>query len=492
MSSQSPSGARRGSQVIERLKDRTPALWHRGERINDPTTSPGFAGGIKTLARLYDLQWQEPALTLFDSPGGPFRVGRSFQNPTTAEDLRAVGRSMAHWTGATLGMMGRLPDYINRSISGYAAGAAFLGEAEPRFGENIRAYHAYIRDHDLCLTHTLSSPQANRSVHAAMQADPFLAAKVKDENDAGIVVRGCRMLATLPVADEIMVFPSTFLRNTEEDQRYAYALSIPTDTPGLRFLCRETVDHGRSHFDHPLASRFEEMDAVVIFDDVFVPWERVFLYRDVARCNAAYQKTGALANMAHQVLIKNIAKTEYLLGLASMMIDAIAIEQFQHVQEKLAEIWVNLETMRAFRVAAEAGAALDEYGVMRPAWDPLDAARNLYPRLYPRMIEIIQQLGAAGLVAMPTEADVNGPLIEDVKRYFQAARLDALDRIPLFRLAWDTAISAFGTRQVLYERYFFGDPVRMAGALVNSHDRTMYMDKVRQFLARAATDGDLE
>src|SRR5690606_13566312 len=114
MSSQSPSGARRGSQVIERLKDRPPALWHRGERINDPTTSPGFAGGIRTLARLYDLQWQDPELTLFDSPGGPFRVGRSFQNPTTAEDLKAVGRSMAHWTGATLGMMGRLPDYINR------------------------------------------------------------------------------------------------------------------------------------------------------------------------------------------------------------------------------------------------------------------------------------------------------------------------------------------------------------------------------------------
>ena len=191
-------------------------------------------------------------------------------------------------------------------------------------------------------------------------------------------------------------------------------------------------------------------------------------------------------------IAKRVQKAAEVLGLASLLIDAIAIEPFQHVQEKLAEIWVNLETMRAFRVAAEAGAALDEYGVMRPAWDPLDAARNLYPRLYPRMIEIIQQLGAAGLVAMPTEADVNGPLIEDVKRYFQAARLDALDRIPLFRLAWDTAISAFGTRQVLYERYFFGDPVRMAGALVNSHDRTIYMDKVRQFLARAATDGDLE
>ncbi len=492
MDSSVATGARRGAQVLARLREHPPEVWHRGSRIEDPTTAPGIANGVTTLARLYDLQWREPDLTLFDSPVIGAKVGRSFQMPTTRADLKAISRSMAHWTGATFGMMGRLPDYINRSITGYAAGATFLGETDPRFGANARAYHAMVRDHDLCLTHTLSSPQANRSVHAAQQADPFLAAKVKDETDAGIVIRGCRMLATLPIADEIMVFPSTFLRNTEEDQRYAYAVCLPSNAPGLRFQCRETVDYGRSHYDHPLSSRFEEMDAVVIFDDVFVPWERVFLYRDVARCNAAYHRTGALANMAHQVLVKNIAKTEYLLGLASLLVDSIAIEQFQHVQEKLAEIWVNLETMRAFLSAAETGAELDEWGVMRPAWDPLDAARNLYPRLYPRMIEIIQQLGASGLVAMPTEADVNGPLQEEIKRFYQAARMDALERIPLFRLAWDTAISAFGNRQVLYERYFFGDPVRMAGALVQTHDRTAYMDRVRDFLKRAQTDGAVD
>lgn len=483
------TGARRGAQVLTRFQERPTDLWHRGHRVADPTIEPGLANGVRTLAGLYDLQWESPHETLFPSPATGQPVGCSFLIPKTAAELVQVSCSMRRWSQATLGMMGRLPDYINRSLTGFAAGSAFLDEGDPRFGANVRAYHQYIRDADLCLTHTLSSPQANRSQHAAQQADPFLAAKVKDETDAGIVLRGCRMLATLPVSDEIMVFPSTFLRNTEEDQRYAYAVCLPNDTPGLRFLCRESLDYGRSHFDHPLASRFEEMDAAVIFDDVFVPWERVFLYRDVARCNAAYQRTGALANMAHQVLVKNIVKTEYLLGLASLIVDTIAIETFQHVQEKLAEIWINLETVRAFLVAAETGATLDEYGVMRPAWAPLDAARNLYPRLYPRMIEIIQQLGASGLVAVPTEADVNGPMAAEIERFFRAARMEAVDRIPLFRLAWDTALSGFATRQVLYERFFFGDPVRMAGALVTSHDRTDAMDRVRDFLKRAATDG---
>jgi 4-hydroxyphenylacetate 3-monooxygenase len=483
-------GARRGGQVFQKLQEASPEIWYGGERVADVTTHPALKNGVRSLAALYDLQWRQPDVMLFDSPATGDKVGRSHMIPRTHEDLQSLSRMMKTWADASFGMMGRSPDYLNRAMAGYAAGADFLAEAVPRFGENARAYHAHIRENDLCLTHTLITPQANRAVNTARQADPFLAARVKEETEAGLIIRGARMLATLPMADEIMVFPSTLLKNQVEDAPYAFGCALPCATPGLKFLCRESVDYGRSRYDHPLGSHFEEMDAVVVFDDVFVPWERVFLYRDVERCNRAYAATGAIVNMAHQVVVKNVAKTEFLLGLASLMAHTIGIEGFQHVQEKIAEIWVNLETMRAFLRAAEADAELDAYGAMRPAWDPLDAARNLYPRLYPRMIEIIQQLGASGLVAAPTEADVRGPLSEEIKRYYQAARADAFERIPIFRLAWDTALSAFGSRQVLYERFFFGDPVRMAGALVAGHDQTRYMDRVREFLARARDEAE--
>jgi 4-hydroxyphenylacetate 3-monooxygenase len=408
--------------------------------------------------------------------------------PKTHDELASISRAMKVCADATFGMMGRVPDYLNRAITAYAGGAPFLAEAGARFGDNAVRYHEYLRENDLCLTHTLTTPQANRSVSSASQADPYLAARIKQETDAGLVIRGARMLATLPISDEIMVFPSTVLKGLEEDAPYAYAFCIPNNTPGLKFLCRESVDYGRSHYDHPLGSRFEEMDAVVVFDDVFVPWENVFLHRDVARCNQAFLRTGATVNMAHQVVVKNIAKTEFILGLVALMVNTIQVEGFQHIQEKLTEIWVNLATMKAFLRAAEADAALDEWGVMRPAWDPLDAARNLYPRLYPRMIEIIQQIGAAGLVCMPTEADINGPLAEDIGKFFQAARAEAHERIPIFRLAWDTALSAFGARQVLYERFFFGDPVRMAGALVANHAKQIeqHAERVRAFLKQAS------
>jgi 4-hydroxyphenylacetate 3-monooxygenase len=477
-------GARRGEQVLQRLRERPPTLWYHGEQIKDVTTHPALRGGVATLAELYDLQWQNPQVSLFASPSSGNPVGRSFLIPRTMEDLRSVTAAMRVWQDHTHGLMGRAPDYINRAITGYAAGAAFLAEIEPRFGANAQRYHEYLREHDLCLTHTLIPPQANRSLGTHTQSDPFIAARIKEETDAGIVIRGCRMLATLPISDEIMVFPSTLLKSAVEDAPYAFGFSIPNDTPGLRFICRESLDYGGSHFDHPLGSRYEEMDAVVVFDDVLVPWENVLLYRDVNRCNQAYSRTGAVVHMTHQVVVKNIAKTEFLLGLAAMLVNAIAAESLQHIQEKLAEIWVNLETMRAFLRAAEADAQLDEWGVMRPAWDPLDAARNLYPRLYPRMVEIIQQIGASGLVAMPSAADLTGPLAEDIRQYYQAARAEAFDRVPMFRLAWDVAVSAFGSRQVLYERFFFGDPVRMAGALVTGHNAQiqLYAEKVRAFV----------
>jgi 4-hydroxyphenylacetate 3-monooxygenase len=477
-------GARYGHQVLQRLREQPPAIWYRGELVKDVTVHPALRGGVHTLARLYDLQWEQAEIALYDSPTSGNKVARSYMMARTHAELASITRAMRVWEDYTFGMMGRVPSYINRAMSGYAAGAPFLAEADPRFGANAVRYHEFLRENDLCLTHTLIPPQANRAVSNARQADPYLAARIKEETDAGLVIRGCRMLATLPISDEIMVFPSTVLKSGEEDAPYAFGFAIPSNTPGLRFICRESMDYGRSHFDHPLGSRFEEMDAVVVFDDVFVPWENVFLHRDVKRCNEAYARTGAVVHMAHQVVVKNIAKTEFLMGLASLLVSTIGAEVFQHVQEKLAEIWVNLETMKGLLRAAEADAQLDEWGVMRPAWNPLDAARNLFPRLYPRMVEIIQQLGASGLVAMPTEADLNGPLAADIKKYYQAARADAYDRIPLFRLAWDTVLSAFGSRQVLYERFFFGDPVRMAGALVSGHQSQIeqYADKVRAFV----------
>jgi len=217
---------------------------------------------------------------------------------------------------------------------------------------------------------------------------------------------------------------------------------------------------------------------------VHVPYERCFVLGDPELCNGFYTRTSAVVHMTHQVIERTTAKTEYILGLVSLLTEAIGIEQFQHVQADVAEVITTLETLRALARAAEADAAPNFCGVLTPAWPPLNTARNLYPKLYQRFPEILRKFGASGLMATPTYADVTGPAAADIETYLQSATLGGADRVRLFRLVWDTCISAFSGRQALYEYYFFGDPVRMAGAYVASYDREPYKAAVRAFLDR--------
>ncbi len=483
-------GARTGQEYIDRLAQARPTIDLNGERLEGPLPEhPALAGLVRTYAELYDLQ-HDPALRdvlTYESPTSGERVGTSFLVPRTAADLERRRAGFKAWADHSLGFLGRTGDYLNSALMALSEAGEWFAQADPRYGENIRAYYERVREEDLLTTHTLIPPQANRAVGAGQQVDGrALGAHVVSQDDNGIVVRGARMLATIgPIADELLVFPSTLLRGTPEDEPYSFAFAINCDAPGLRFICREGIDYGRHH---PLGGRFDEIDAVVVFDDVNVPWERVFMLGHPELCNGFYSETGAVVHMTHQVTARTTAKTETFLGLTSLMTEAIGIEQFSHIQEDVAEIAVMLSILRALVRAAEADAAPNRFGVLTPAWEPLNAARNWYPKASQRLPEIVRKFGASGLMAIPTEGDIAGAAGEDIAAYLQSASLPGADRVRLFRLAWDASTSAFAGRQNLYEHYFFGDPVRMAGALLKSIDREPQKARVRAFLERSAQE----
>lgn len=295
------------------------------------------------------------------------------------------------------------------------------------------------------------------------------------------------MLATQGgITDEIMVFPSIPTAMDyliDENNPYAYAFSIPNNTPGLKFICRESFDYGRSTFDHPLGSRFEEMDTIVVFDHVKVPWDRVFVSGNTCMILRLYQESSFYAHVGHQVVAKNVVKTEFILGLIQLLAETIRIQDYQHVQEKIAEVMVALETLKGFLASSEAGAKLDQWGTMTPDVVPLQAAMVYYPRIYPRFTEILQLLGASGLMTLPSKADFESDLQSELNRYLKGADVSAYERVKRFRLAWDLSMSAFGSRQTLYERFFFGDPVRQASTFYLGYDKEPYVERVKEFLA---------
>ena len=479
--------ARNGTQVLDRLKKEPPSLWVEGEQVTDPTTHPRTANASKSLAALYDLQ-HNPDLVdtmTFTSPTSGDRVGMSFIIPRTREDLERRSAMNKVWADSCLGFMGRTPDYMNANVMAAGTAPDYFAKTDSRFGRNMSTYFEFIRENDLALTHALTSPQVDKSRQLNELSDPFIALGLVRETSEGIVVRGARMLATLPISDEILIFPSTVLKAGDEMKPYALAFGIPNNTKGLSFQCREPLDVGRSHVDHPLGSRFDEMDAMVFFDDVVVPWDRVFLMNDVERANGAYAGTTAVLHMAHQVVNLKIAKTEAFLGVLQAIIEMIGSGGAQHVQEMIAEVIVMVEILKSLKVAAEQGAAMNEFGVMTPLRAPLDAARNWFPDVYKRLIEITQLIASSGLIMIPTDADLHGPRAADIAKYLQGAKGGAEERVRLFRLAWDMSISGFGGRQALYERFFFGDPVRMRQALYSIYDRGTLVDRVKSFVAKS-------
>jgi 4-hydroxyphenylacetate 3-monooxygenase len=481
-------GIRTGQQYLDKLNSMRPHVVINGEVVSEKIAEhPAFRNNARTYAKLFDMQhdpkYQE-ALT-YTSPTTGDLVNASFLVPKTIEDLEKRRKAISTWAEYSNGFLGRSGDYMNSSLTALSTAKKFFEKADPIFGERIEAYYEYARENDLLATHTLIPPQVNRSVSGSEQLGGQLAARVTEEREDGIVINGARMLATIaPIADELLVFPSTVLRGTPEDAPYSYAFAVPNDTPGMRYLCRASLYNNGSTHDEPLASRFEEMDAVVIFEDVFVPNERIFMLGRPDLCNAWYAETGAGALMTHQVVTRTIAKSTFYLGLASELAASIGIDGFQHIQEDIAELIVDVEIGKALIRAAEADAELSEDGVMLPHWTTLNAARNWYPKIAQRFPQIIRKFSASGLMALPGEADVNSDAREDIEKYLQGKTLTGPERVRLFKLAFDASISGFSGRESLYEYFFFGDPVRMAGALVNSYDREPARARVREFLTR--------
>ena len=479
--------ARTGREYLEGLRSHEREVWLGGERVQDVTTHPALASGARAIASLYDMQ-SEPQLKemmTYRSPTTGSPVGLSFIIPRTQDDLVRRREMMLRWARATCGMMGRSPDFMNVTFAAWAASADYFARGRPQFGDNMRRYYEHIRDNDLVLTHALINLQRSRTASGLYNLEEGTALHCVRETDAGIIVRGARILATLgPFADEIAVYSPRVPLHTDGHNPFALSFAIPCGTKGLRFLCRDSFDQGRSRFDYPLSSRFDEMDCVVFFDDVLVPWERVFLLGDVDLLNKTGIETNFSAHSAHQGAAKNLAKCEFVLGVALLMTETLGNAHVPQAEAYIGELMLTTSLMKACMRGAEADAKLDRWGVMCPDAVMIESTRNLFMTAYPRMIEILHLLGSSSFMITPSKADLDGPLSREIDQYLATDKSTAHDRVRLFRLASDLAISSFGGRQVLYERFFASDPLSRARALAAIYPKSEAMRRVLDFLKR--------
>ncbi|WP_068672083.1 4-hydroxyphenylacetate 3-hydroxylase family protein [Oceanobacillus sp. Castelsardo] len=465
---------RTGNQYIQSIKSKNPEVWLGGERVNNVVDHPYFAQSVKEIAKLYDMQHDaeyQDKITHISEDGT--RVNNSFLNPTEPEHLQMRRNVFEIWAESTFGLMGRTPDFLNTVITGMAANDWFFRKYGEQYGDNIINYYKYVRDNDLFLTHAIVNPQNDRSQSSHGQQEEFTHLGVVKETPEGLVVRGAKMLATLaPITEEVIIY--SYPGFSPGDEKYAISFALPIDTPGLRLYCREQAQSGeRSTWDHPLASRFEESDALIVFNDVIVPWDRVFINQNVEAGNMLYPSTGINQQPSHQSAVRGLAKISFVSDVACSIADAIGVDGFLNVQNQLSEVIQSAETIRALVRIAEKEYEVTKTGELRPNLVPLETIRGILPHAYPRAIQILQTIGAGGLLMSPTEADFNNPAIsEEMNRYY-VGRTDVSSerRVRLFKLAWDLCGEAFGQRLVQYERYYSGDPVRKMGMFYKAHKR---------------------
>ncbi|MBO0994091.1 4-hydroxyphenylacetate 3-monooxygenase, oxygenase component [Bacillus sp. SD088] len=475
-----------GKDFINRIDHLKSDIWVDGNKIVGKVSEhPAFRGVMKSKAQLFDMQ-NDPALRdvfTFISPKTEERVGFSYHQPKTKDDLLFRQKATELWAQKNFGLLGRSPDYVNTGMMVLAAAHQLFGAKDKKLGEHILQNYESAMDQDLTFTHTFINPQVNRSISYLEDSDSEanIAAKVIGENSEGIIIQGARLLATQGgITDEILVLPAG--GNFIEDA-YIYGFTVPSNAQGLKFICRESfVNDEGSSFNYPLGSRFEEMDSIVVFDHVLVPWEKVFLYKDINIAHRFFSEANFNTMLLFQAVVRMIVKTEFILGLAESVVEAINIGEYQHIQDKMSEIIAALEIMKGLHLSSQVNAELDEWGTMIPDAKPLQVAIHYYPRVYPRLVEILQLLGGSGLILLPAEKSFESPIRKYIDTYLQGSNSTAEDRVRLFRLVWDLCMSAFGTRQTHYERFFFGDPVRLAMGLYNGYPKNEYMKRVGTFL----------
>jgi anthranilate 3-monooxygenase (FAD)/4-hydroxyphenylacetate 3-monooxygenase len=479
--------ARSGQAYIESLRTAAPRVYLGGRLVKDVTAEPIFQAPIRAIAEQYDMQLDPAyrAVMTYPSPTTGAPVSTSFLVPYTREDLVRKRQHFKLRADHNFGFLGRAPDFMNQFVTGWHLVADRFARAGARFGENATRYYEHVREHDLFLTHMLINPQIDRSRTSAEQEDPFLHLGRVRETSEGIVVRGAKMLGTMaPITEEVAVIP--FGGVPPGDDAYALAFAIPCATPGLTFICRETVAPlPRSRFDHPLSSRFEEMDCIAVFDDVLVPRDRVMVDGRPGSgeiINTLGADFGALLNV--QTAARMLSQLEFFCGLAMKVADAIGITSFLHVQEKLGEMLSHLEIARAVFHGAEAMAQQLPGGVWVPGGHGLRAFHLHTGRIYSRFVEIVQTLAAGGFFYAPTEADLASPELRPyLDRYVRGRPgIPAEERIALFKLAWDATGESFAQRMAQYVRFYSGDPIRLTAGFYAQYDRAPLLEIVERAL----------
>ena len=446
-----------GAEHIQSLRDgRT--VYLDGKLVDDVTTHAAFRNAVHSAAMLYDYQATPENIELmtFLPESGTRRVNRCWQMPRNYDELVQRRKALQAWAEQTYGFMGRSPDHVASTVIGQRMGLEVFTNHGPARAKALADYVDYAARNDLFLTYVIVNPQADRSKDWGDQVEE-LVAQIVDEDAAGLTIRGAKMLGTSSImANEVFVANLQPLKPGEE--ALAFSCALPMNSAGLRVLSRKSYEaHAVSVYDNPLSARFDENDALLYFDNVKVPWERVFVHRDTDMCRAQFHDTPSHVFQNYQSQIRLSVKIKFLVGLAHKITEAIGTTNMPQVREQLGALAANAGMVKAMLCGMEAsGTQRGEYFL--PNRHLMYAAQVVTQDLYPRLINLIRDLAGGSLIMLPSSFRdwTNPELASILHRTQRSPNFTSEDKVKLLKAAWDAIGSEFGSRHTQYEMFYAG------------------------------------
>lgn len=480
-----------GDEYLESLRDGR-SVYLNGELVSDVTEHPAFRNSARSIARLYDaLHDPEQRELLLGEDRHGIVTHKFFMPSYSPTELMAARDAIAAWARLSYGFMGRSPDYKASFMATLGAAPDFYSP----FTSTAESWYRRYAEQALFLNHILINPPIDRNREVHEVEDVYLHAV--RERDDGIVVRGAKMLGTASALTHATFVAQNTATTLEKGKAEAYALVFiaPMDTPGMKLISRRSFEAAaESPWDNPLSSRFDENDAMVIFDDAFIPWENVLVYRDVDKATGFYAASGFMNRYTLQAGTRLAIKLDFMCGLLSQALEANGSDGFRGVQAQLGELmgWGSL--MWALTSALALDPEEGPGGMKIPKLEYAVLVRLFGAMAWPKVEETVGDLlGGSPLVIPSSYRDMRSDELRPyIERYYRGSTSSAHDRIKLFKLLWDAVGSEFGSRHTLYERNYGGSPELVRLNVLQFARARGRLDEMKSMVASCMAEYDLD
>ncbi len=411
--------------------------------------------------------------------------------PKSQPDLAGSRDAIAEWARISYGWMGRPPDYKASLTGTLGANTEFYTP----YHDNALRWYRRTQERCLFLNHALVNPPIDKEKSPDEVKDVYV--RVEKETDAGVIVSGAKVVATgsaLTHHNFIGFYGPTPLGKPE----MALFAMIPMGA-GLKLICRPSYEmHAAtlgSPFDYPLSSRLDENDAILVLDKVFIPWEDLFVYRDLDKANNFFPRSGFIPRFTLHGCTRFAVKLDFLAGVLLKALDALGIQDQRSAQVQVGEV---LSWRHMFWGLTEAMINTPEEwvnGALQPNTEYGLAYRVLAPVAYPRIKEIIEQTIASGLIYLNSHAtDFKTPELRPyLEKYLRGSNdYDALERVKLLKILWDAVGTEFGRRHELYERNYAGNYEKIKIESLQAAVAMGRTDHLKSFVDQCMAEYDID